>query len=178
MGRLARPEGIVYGPPMAGQNSVAVIGAGIVGSAVAYALAREGRRVLLFDRGEPGVCGASFGNAGHIATESVEPLPSVELLLGFWRQLFAFGGPLDIPFGRLPALAPFRVIACRKPVFAPPADQRAVDVIVLAVERERQQRRAGRHDAPLAARCFGPVPQLFPGRRFAWALVSAPRNVV
>jgi D-hydroxyproline dehydrogenase len=92
---------------MAGQDTVAVIGAGIVGSAVAYALAREGHRVLLFDRGEPGVCGASFGNAGHVAAESVEPLPSVELLLGFWRQLFAFGGPLDIPLGRLPALAPW-----------------------------------------------------------------------
>lgn len=92
---------------MAGQNTVAVIGAGIVGSAVAYALAREGRRVLLFDRGEPGLCGASFGNAGHIAAESVEPLPSLELLFGFWRQLFAFGGPLDIPLRRVAALAPW-----------------------------------------------------------------------
>lgn len=92
---------------MAGQDTVAVIGAGIVGSAVAYALAREGRRVLLFDRGEPGLCGASFGNAGHIAAESVEPLPSVALLCGFWRQLFAFGGPLDIPLRRVPALAPW-----------------------------------------------------------------------
>jgi D-hydroxyproline dehydrogenase len=104
---VARPQGIVYGPRMAGQNTVAVIGAGIVGSAVAYALSREGRRVLLFDRGEPGLCGASFGNAGHIAAESVEPLPSVELLFGFWRQLFAFGGPLDIPLTRVPALAPW-----------------------------------------------------------------------
>lgn len=92
---------------MAGQNTVAVIGAGIVGSAVAYALAREGRRVLLFDRDEPGLGGASFGNAGHIAAESVEPLPSLELLFGFWRKLFAFGGPLDIPLRRVPALAPW-----------------------------------------------------------------------
>ena len=92
---------------MAGQDTVAVIGAGVVGSAVAYALSREGRRVLLFDRGEPGVCGASYGNAGHIAAESVEPLPSVELLLGFWRRLFAFGGPLDIPLRRLPAFTPW-----------------------------------------------------------------------
>jgi D-hydroxyproline dehydrogenase len=103
---------------MAGQDTVAVIGAGIVGSAVAYALAREGRRVLLYDRGEPGVCGASFGNAGHIAAESVEPLPSIELLFGFWRKLFAFGGPLDIPLGRLPGLAPwmmrFAVAAVRR----------------------------------------------------------------
>src|SRR5690348_3342592 len=103
---------------MAGQDTVAVIGAGIVGSAVAYALSREGRRVLLYDRGEPGVCGASFGNAGHVAAESVEPLPSLELLFGFWRRLFARGGPLDIPLARVPALAPwamrFAVAALRR----------------------------------------------------------------
>jgi glycine/D-amino acid oxidase-like deaminating enzyme len=41
-----------------------------------YALTREGRTVLLLDRAEPGMTGASFGNAGHIAAELVEPLPS------------------------------------------------------------------------------------------------------
>src|SRR6202034_4847026 len=79
------------------QDTVAVIGAGIVGAAVAYALAREGRRVLLLDRSEPGVAGASFGNVGHIAAELVQPLPSPGLLFGFWRELFRFGGALDLP---------------------------------------------------------------------------------
>jgi D-amino-acid dehydrogenase len=81
---------------MRGQDTIAVIGAGIVGAAVAYALAREGRRVLLFDRAEPGTAGASFGNVGHIAAELVQPLPSPGLLFGFWRELFAFGGALDL----------------------------------------------------------------------------------
>jgi D-amino-acid dehydrogenase len=89
------------------QGSIAVIGAGIIGTAVAYALAREGRRVVLIDRAEPGVAGASYGNAGHIATEVVEPLPSPALLFGFWRQLFVFGGPLDIPLHHLPAFLPW-----------------------------------------------------------------------
>jgi D-hydroxyproline dehydrogenase len=79
------------------QDSIAVIGAGIVGSAVALGLAREGRRVLLLDRDAPGVAGASFGNVGHIAAELVQPLPSPALLLGFWRLLTRFGGPLDLP---------------------------------------------------------------------------------
>jgi D-amino-acid dehydrogenase len=78
-------------------RSIAVVGAGVIGSAVAFALAREGWRVVLFDRAPPGEAGASFGNAGHIATELVEPLPSPALLLGFWRELFALGGVLDIP---------------------------------------------------------------------------------
>jgi D-amino-acid dehydrogenase len=88
-------------------GSIAVIGAGVIGAAVACALAREGRSVVLIDRSEPGVAGASYGNAGHIATEVVEPLPSPALLFGFWRQLVAFGGPLDIPLRRLPAFAPW-----------------------------------------------------------------------
>ena len=89
------------------QDSIAVIGAGVIGSAIACALAREGRRVLLIDRAPPGEAGASFGNAGHIATELVEPLPSPSLLFGFWRELFAFDGVLDIPARRLAAFMPW-----------------------------------------------------------------------
>ena len=70
---------------MAEQNTIAVIGAGVIGSSIACALASEGRRVLLIDRAPPGEAGASFGNAGHIATELLEPLPSPGLLFGFWR---------------------------------------------------------------------------------------------
>ena len=51
-----------------GKSTVAVIGAGIIGCAVAWAHCREGRRVLLLDRDAPAAAGASFGNVGHIAT--------------------------------------------------------------------------------------------------------------
>lgn len=99
-------------------NTVAIIGAGIVGCAVANALAAEGRQVLLLDRAQPGTAGASFGNVGHIATEQVETLPSKQLLLGFWRELFVFGGALDIPLRRVlslwPWMARFAVAACRQ----------------------------------------------------------------
>src|SRR5262249_19854167 len=92
---------------MARVDTVAVVGAGVIGAAVAYALAREGRGVLLLDRAEPGIAGASFGNAGHIAAELVEPLPSFDLLFGFWRELFALGGVLDIPLRRMPQFLPW-----------------------------------------------------------------------
>lgn len=88
-------------------GKIAVIGAGVIGSAVAYALACEGRRVVLIDRTEPGRGGASYGNAGHIAAELVQPLPSPQLLFGFWRELTAFGGPLAVPLRRLGAFAPW-----------------------------------------------------------------------
>ncbi|MEA3177755.1 MAG: hypothetical protein QOI59_1278 [Gammaproteobacteria bacterium] len=86
---------------------VAVVGAGIVGCAVAWALTKAGRHVLLIDRADPATAGASFGNVGHIATEQLQPLPSAQLLLSFWRELVAFGGVLDIPLRRVAVMAPW-----------------------------------------------------------------------
>jgi glycine/D-amino acid oxidase-like deaminating enzyme len=103
---------------MSEQDTIAVIGAGIVGAAVAYALAREGRRVLLLDRAEPGIAGASFGNVGHIAAELIQPLPSPGLLFGFWRELFVFGGALDLSarqaLSMLPWIRRFAAAAYRR----------------------------------------------------------------
>jgi D-hydroxyproline dehydrogenase len=103
---------------MSGQDTIAVIGAGIIGAAAALALAREGHQVLLLDRAEPGVAGASFGNVGHIAAELVQPLPSPGLLFGFWRELFCFGGALDLPARRalrmLPWIRRFAAAAFRR----------------------------------------------------------------
>ena len=86
---------------------VAIVGAGVVGCAIAWALTKAGKRVLLIDRADPATAGASFGNVGHIATEQLQPLPSPQLLLSFWRELVAFGGALDIPLRRAAAMAPW-----------------------------------------------------------------------
>lgn len=86
---------------------VAVVGAGVIGCAVAWALTKAGRRVLLIDRADPATAGASFGNVGHIATEQLQPLPSPQLLFNFWRELVAFGGVLDIPLRRVLTMAPW-----------------------------------------------------------------------
>lgn len=64
------------------RGSVAVIGAGIIGLTTALNLQQQGFRVTLIDA-EGVAAGASFGNAGHIATEQVFPLASSGLL----RQL-------------------------------------------------------------------------------------------
>src|SRR4029079_3785283 len=103
---------------MVRDDTVAVVGAGVIGAAVAYALARDGRSVLLLDRAEPGMAGASFGNAALIASELVEPLPSWALLFGVWRELFVFGGPLDIPLRRAPQFLPWalRFAAAARPL--------------------------------------------------------------
>src|SRR5580693_9204654 len=92
---------------MSEQGAIAVIGAGVIGAAVALALAREGRQVLLLDRAAPGIAGASYGNVGHIAAELVQPLPSPGLLLGFWRELTRFGGALDLPPSQVLSMLPW-----------------------------------------------------------------------
>jgi D-hydroxyproline dehydrogenase len=103
---------------MGEQDTIAIIGAGVVGAASAFALARQGARVLLFDRAEPGTGGASFGNAGHIAAEMVQPLPSPGLLFGFYRELIRFGGVLDLSprqaLGMSPWIVKFAAAAFRR----------------------------------------------------------------
>lgn len=59
-----------------------VIGAGVVGAAVAHALQAAGHATVLVERGEPGM-GASFGNAGHIGTASMLP----QATPGIWRNV-------------------------------------------------------------------------------------------
>ncbi|MBC8023151.1 MAG: FAD-dependent oxidoreductase [Burkholderiales bacterium] len=66
--------------------AVLVVGAGVIGLACAFRIAREGRRVILVDREAPGR-GASFGNAGHIATEQIFPLASPEVVRDTLRYL-------------------------------------------------------------------------------------------
>ena len=100
------------------QGTIAVIGAGVIGATLAFALAHDGRRVLLLDRAAPGTAGASFGNVGHIAAELIQPLPSPGLLFGFWRELFCFDGALDLParqaFRMLPWIRRFAAAAFRR----------------------------------------------------------------
>lgn len=79
-----------------------VIGAGLVGAACALRLAAGGRQLVLLDAQAPGQ-GASFGNAGHVATEQVFPLASPELIRASWRYLFAAESPLRL---RIPYLLP------------------------------------------------------------------------
>jgi D-hydroxyproline dehydrogenase len=74
----------------------AVIGGGVIGLAVAFAMQRGGRRVTLIEADDM-PRGASYGNAGHIAVEQVAPLASVATLRSAARRLFFRGGALSLP---------------------------------------------------------------------------------
>ncbi|MBL8552543.1 MAG: FAD-binding oxidoreductase [Hyphomonadaceae bacterium] len=75
-------------------KSVLVIGGGLVGAASALRLQAAGIATTLVDPGDPRRS-ASFGNAGCIATEQVEPWASWKNVSGAAGRLFAFGGALD-----------------------------------------------------------------------------------
>ena len=87
-------------------TDVLVIGAGLVGAGIALRLALEGRDVLLLDRDEPGH-GASFGNAGHVATEQVIPLANPAVIRASWRYLLASDSRLRLRAAYLLPILPW-----------------------------------------------------------------------
>lgn len=72
-----------------------VIGGGIVGLTSALALARAGHAVTAYAPRDDGA--SSWGNAGHLAVEQIEPLASRASLRSAPKRLFALGGALDFP---------------------------------------------------------------------------------
>ena len=87
-------------------TSVAIIGGGIVGMSCALNLAQTGHDVILLDPGDR-KAPASWGNAGHIATEQVAPFASLHMLGSITRRLFLFGGPVALPPAMVRHWAPF-----------------------------------------------------------------------
>jgi glycine/D-amino acid oxidase-like deaminating enzyme len=88
------------------ETDIAVVGAGIVGVACALQLARQGRRVLLIDCQAPGH-GASWGNAGHLATEQVFPIADLSILKRLPGMLLDPMGPLRLDWKYLPKALPW-----------------------------------------------------------------------
>src|ERR1700686_2563892 len=85
---------------------VVVIGAGVIGVAMALRLQQEGRDVLLIDR-ECVAAQASRGNAGALAFSDILPLASPGILRKAPRWLLDPLGPLAIRPRYLPQLAPW-----------------------------------------------------------------------
>lgn len=84
----------------------AIVGAGVIGVTIAHELQRRGRKVILIDRGTPGM-DASFGNMASIAVTEFMPAsrPSV------WRKIPGWmldrEGPVRVRPGYMPKLIPW-----------------------------------------------------------------------
>ena len=88
------------------KRTVIVIGDGIVGLACAYHLRRAGLSTILLGPGKAAAT-ASWGNAGHLAVEQVEPLASRKAMRRALRQLFGGTGPVRLPAGEATRWLPF-----------------------------------------------------------------------
>ncbi len=93
---------------MADRADIAVVGAGIIGVACALQLARHGRQVLVIDQQAPGM-GASYGNAGHLATEQVFPIADLSILKRLPAMLMDPMGPLRLDWKYMPRALPWFV---------------------------------------------------------------------
>jgi D-amino-acid dehydrogenase len=89
------------------QRKAVVIGAGIVGISTALYLQRDGIHVTLIDPAAPAEAGASFGNAGLIATHIVQPLATASILPKLPTMLRDEMAPLAIRWRYLPTVAPW-----------------------------------------------------------------------
>lgn len=86
-----------------------VIGAGVVGISTALYLQRDGAHVTLIDPESPAEAGASFGNAGLIATHIVQPIATASILPKIPSMLLDELAPLAIRWRYLPTITPWLV---------------------------------------------------------------------
>jgi D-amino-acid dehydrogenase len=93
---------------MADRADIAVVGAGVIGVACALQLARQGRQVVVIDQQAPGM-GASYGNAGHLATEQVFPIADLSILKRLPAMLMDPIGPLRLDWKYMPRALPWFV---------------------------------------------------------------------
>ncbi len=91
-----------------GGKTVAVVGAGIVGISCALHLQRRGCTVTVVDRLPPGE-GASFGNAGVLASNAVVPVTTPGLIGKVPSMLMDPLGPLHLRWSYMPRLIPWLV---------------------------------------------------------------------
>jgi D-amino-acid dehydrogenase len=117
-------------------NTVAVLGAGIVGTCIAYTLQSRGLAVTLIDRDEPG-SGCSYGNSGAISPASVAPLAMPGIVKSLPAMLADPESPLRLRLLYLPRALPWlaRFLASARPDRVNEAAARLAALHAGAVER-------------------------------------------
>lgn len=95
-------------------DTLLIVGGGIIGLSCAFRLLLAGESVLVLDA-DAGTPPPSWGNAGHLATECIEPLASWKTLGEVPLRMYALGGAIAFRPADVPAWLPFAarlVAAC------------------------------------------------------------------
>jgi len=87
---------------------IVVVGAGVVGTATACYLQRDGHKVTIVDRDEPGMQ-TSFGNLGGISPGSVVPVATPGMLKDIPKWLLDPEQPLFIRWSYFPRVVPWLI---------------------------------------------------------------------
>ena len=86
---------------------IGIIGAGIQGVCNALFLQKNGYKVTLFDRDEPGNLSASYGNAGHFSPYASVPFNRPDVLTDVPSMLLSSTGPLALRWNYVPKMIPW-----------------------------------------------------------------------
>jgi D-amino-acid dehydrogenase len=89
------------------KSSVGVIGAGIQGLCISLSLVKEGFKVTLIDREDPGKESASYGNAGHFSSYASVPFNRPDVLVDVPSMLFSSTGPLALKWNYVYKMIPW-----------------------------------------------------------------------
>ena len=87
-------------------NTVGIVGGGIVGTATALSLARQGYEVTIIDPQQADRA-ASYGNAGVLCPSSVVPVNAPGLISKAPRMILDPNSPLFLRWSYLPRLLPW-----------------------------------------------------------------------
>ena len=86
---------------------IGIIGAGIQGVCSALFLQKKGFKVTLFDKNDPGVSAASYGNAGHFSPYASVSLNRTDILTDVPAMLISSRGPLALKWNYVHKMIPW-----------------------------------------------------------------------
>ena len=86
---------------------IGIVGAGIQGVCSALFLQKKGYDVTIFDRDDPALQSASYGNAGHFSPYASLQLNRTDVLADVPAMLLSSTGPLALKWNYVPKMIPW-----------------------------------------------------------------------
>ena len=87
--------------------NIGIVGAGIQGVCNAVFLQKKGYQVTIFDKDDPAVSSASYGNAGHFSPYASLQLNRTDILADVPAMLMSSTGPLALKWNYVPKMIPW-----------------------------------------------------------------------